>query len=404
VPALVAAGYEIWLDREDIPAAADWEARIAGGLGAAKAVICVLSREFVESEVCKQEVGRAAELQKLLIPVLRRDVDPDSVPVPLRSRNWVLLREEDPFDQQLARLLEAVADDLPWRDMHARIGVRAREWEASDDDKSYLLRGKDLDDAEMWLRDTTPHQAQPTALQTSYVVASRQATTRRRSITLSAVAVALLITAALAVAALISRGQAVERAHVAQSRELAAAAVSELDADPETSVLLARTAAAIEPTLQAEDALRLGLGASHSLTTLAVGSRAWAADATPDGALVLTAGADLHVQIWDWRARRRVATIQAPGKRAPTPSTQELPIVASFDATGRLVAVGSSDTGAVAVVEWKTTRVLFERDGYVNVSAVAFSPDRSSTVHGHTRPDFVADRLCLRASRGAEAD
>jgi hypothetical protein len=30
--------------------------------------------------------------------------------------------------------------------------------------------------------------------------------------------------------------------------------------------------------------------------------------------------------------------------------------------------------------------------------------DRSSTVHGHTRPDFVADRLCFRALWVAEDD
>jgi hypothetical protein len=59
VPALVAAGHKIWLDREDIPATADWEERIAGGLAAATAVICVLSPEFAESTVCKREVAHS---------------------------------------------------------------------------------------------------------------------------------------------------------------------------------------------------------------------------------------------------------------------------------------------------------------------------------------------------------
>ena len=219
VPALVNAGQDIWLDLDDIPAGTDWEARIADGLDAAKAVICVLSPDYAASAICEYEVTRASERQKLLIPVLRRDVAPTALPAPLRALNWVLLRDEDPFEPQIARLLEALADDLPWRDMHARLAVRAREWEASSDN-SYLLRGKDLDAAEEWLRDQERHQARPTGSQTSYIVASRQASTRRRSVTLGAVGVALLITAALAVVALISRGQAVHRA---QDRSVARA-------------------------------------------------------------------------------------------------------------------------------------------------------------------------------------
>ena len=136
------------------------------------------------------------------------------------------LRESDSYEVQIERLQDALTDDIGWRDMHARLTVRAREWQARSRDASYLLRGRDLADAEEWLRDDRHHRIGPTPLQTSYLVRSRQAATRRQRVLLGAVVVALGVTTLLAAAALVSRNQAVRRQHIADSRRLAAAARS----------------------------------------------------------------------------------------------------------------------------------------------------------------------------------
>ena len=85
VRSLIAAGRKIWIDVEDIPPATEWKKRIADGLDAAKAVVCVLSPDFARSPQCRHEVERAAEGHKLLVPVLFRAVEPDDLPEALDS-------------------------------------------------------------------------------------------------------------------------------------------------------------------------------------------------------------------------------------------------------------------------------------------------------------------------------
>jgi hypothetical protein len=66
---------------------------------------------------------------------------------------WIYLRDRDDFDSGLRRLVDALETDLDWRDQHTRLAARAQEWLDKDRNKSFLLRGTDLDDAETWLSD-----------------------------------------------------------------------------------------------------------------------------------------------------------------------------------------------------------------------------------------------------------
>jgi hypothetical protein len=127
---------------------------------------------------------------------LRRDVDPASVRVELTSLNWLFFRDGDDFDESFARLVDALETDLDWRDTHTRLLKRAREWDAGGRDKSFLLRGRDLDTAEAWLSVQAEHTESATPMQIEYIVASRQSSTRRQRITLGAVATALAVSSA----------------------------------------------------------------------------------------------------------------------------------------------------------------------------------------------------------------
>ena len=55
--------------------------------------------------------------------------------------------------------------------------MRAREWETRNKDKSYLLAGTDLEEAEQLLSDTRQREPAVTTLQVSYIAASRQRAT-----------------------------------------------------------------------------------------------------------------------------------------------------------------------------------------------------------------------------------
>src|SRR5271157_2537618 len=81
---LEVAGFEPYLDRHDIAAAEDWEARLGGLIQSADTVVFILSPAAVKSERCAWEAERAAELSKRLIPIEGKPVPEAEVPERLR--------------------------------------------------------------------------------------------------------------------------------------------------------------------------------------------------------------------------------------------------------------------------------------------------------------------------------
>ncbi len=218
------------------------------------------------------------------------------MPEAVRSHNRIPAegRFEDDFDRAFADLVKAIETDLPWVRAHTR-GIEATRWEEAGGEKSLLLRGSALQEAERWLGGQADTQPEPTALQTEFILASRQASTRRQRGALAAVGAPLLVTAALAVFALRQRSEAISQKRDATSREMAAAAVGNLKSDPELSLLLASEAGEESGTEQATDALRRSLDAAGWREVLR-GHRDSVISAafSPDGKKIVTAGLDLQ--------------------------------------------------------------------------------------------------------------
>jgi WD40 repeat protein len=292
--ALQAQGREVWADWEDIPAGARWEAEIASGIDAADAFVFVLSPDSVVSTECEKELRRASEHNKRLLPLLYKEVEPGEAPEVLRSLQWSDFRDDATFDSALEPLSQALDTDLDWLREHTRLLQRTLEWEGGGRDRSRLLRGRDLRDAEQWLtQQGLGGGRKPTALQTDYIFASRRGAVRRQRITIGAVLLALAVAVVLAVFALIQRSDAISGEKVARSRELAARSALQLQLDPAQSLLLAAQAAEVAPTAEATQALR------RSLSVPAVGvvlereaSPLEAVTFSPDGKLVVTAAQD----------------------------------------------------------------------------------------------------------------
>jgi hypothetical protein len=192
--ALKAQDRDMWVDWEDIPPTAEFPAEIQSGIESAEAFVFVISPDSVVSKWCRQELAHAVAHNKRLLPVLYRDVDDDeSVPEPIHSLNWIDFRKSDGFYSAFQSLIEALDTDLDWVRAHTRLLVRAIEWDDEERDASFVLRGRDLEEAEQWLARGVAKDPQPTTLQTQYIIASRQDATRRQRRTLVAAVLGLII-------------------------------------------------------------------------------------------------------------------------------------------------------------------------------------------------------------------
>ncbi|NJL44904.1 MAG: toll/interleukin-1 receptor domain-containing protein [Leptolyngbyaceae cyanobacterium SM2_3_12] len=194
--ALAASRYGTWVDWDDIPPTADWWKAIEAGIEAAHTCVFVISPDSVASSICRQEIDYAVKRHKRLIPIVRREgFDSQRLHPALSDLNWLFFRQSDDFNIALQKLVEAINTDLDYANTHARLLVRASEWEQKQRSASSLLRGRDLVEAEQWLRQAgLGLGTSPTPLHVDYIGQSRLGETRRQR-TLVGTLSALLVTA-----------------------------------------------------------------------------------------------------------------------------------------------------------------------------------------------------------------
>ena len=314
--ALVEHRQAVWIDIEDIRAgASDWRANVWRGIEGAKVMVFVLTPDSLASGVCGEELERAIELNKRIIPLLRRTVDDSVVPPALARPNWIPTRADDDFEQAIEALVAAIEIDEAWVEQHARFTHRTSEWLRHDRDASYLLRGSDLSAAERWLDDQGSHREPATGDQVAYITAGRRAAARRQRVLLSASGLALLITTTLAIVAFVLRDTAIDRERTARSQASAAEAIAALSRDPEESVRRALDAVTIRRDApEARFALRRAVARAGWTKLLRLPGRredddqAPLVDAefAPDGRLVATGADDGTAAVWNTRTGRAV--------------------------------------------------------------------------------------------------
>jgi WD40 repeat protein/DNA-binding SARP family transcriptional activator len=306
----------------------------------------------------------------------------------------------------------------------------AAEWRGSDGDPSFLLRGARLEQLESWAGitdlaigrseraylkasiDQRDHEREEEERRRERETRIERRSARRLRGLVAVFAAAALITGTLAVVATDQRGRAEREAGVATGRELAAAAVANLEGDPELSVLLAIEA--VEATRsadgtalrEAEEALHRAVVASRlDLEVPGVGGLlAWSrsgvfvtegrqgsglidirdsetgervlsfqghdgdvSDVTfsADGSRLASTGEDGKLKVWDTSTGRLVSSVSATGGASGP----------SFSADGLLVAAAWGEPADhVRVLDLSTDQVV----STVRVPAAidtALSPD-----------------------------
>ncbi len=173
------AGRDAWVDWSDIPPTTEFMREIIDGIAASDTFVSILSPDYAVSKVCGEEIDCACGFKKRLIPVLYRDVPANQVHPALASHNWISFRETEDFANALKVLLDSIDTDLALAEMHTRLLVRARDWEANGCRPSLVLSGKDLDDAEQWLLASAGKRPSPLPIHAQYIAASRKVARQR---------------------------------------------------------------------------------------------------------------------------------------------------------------------------------------------------------------------------------
>src|SRR5215468_9107654 len=122
VAGLEVAGFAPFLDRHDIAAGEDWEARLGGLIAESDTVVFVVSPEAVKSERCVWEVGRTLGLSERLLPVIYKTVLDADIPETLRRLQFVRFDTGAGLARPLRQLAHALRQDLDWIREHTRLG------------------------------------------------------------------------------------------------------------------------------------------------------------------------------------------------------------------------------------------------------------------------------------------
>ncbi len=309
--------------------------------------------------------------------------------------------------RQWAPLQKALESSRHSIQMRSEIERAARDWERSERDDSYLLRGARLLAAGSWLEDPASDvgPAERQFITTSQAFADRELRSAKRTAKrLRGLSLALggflLAAVLLAILAFTARHDADQAEATAQARQLASQAQAANDVGQAS--LFALEAHEASPNNEQARSAILQVGDSHQLgmpyATSAgqIDDVAW----SRDGRTFAAVGANGGVGVWDAPSRREIARIPAPNPLVALRLVHHLGIVGAtstavaFSPDGSMLAYAEnvnyynasgtlSDLATIhlwSVASHSALRVLTGHVGRIN--SLAFSPSGAQLASG----------------------
>jgi len=352
---------DFWIDWEGIPPTVDWWKEIEKGIEEADIFLFLISPDSANSKVCSQEISHAIKNAKRLIPIVVRDVDEAKRPSELSHLNFTFLRESDDFEINFQKMITAIRTDYDWVQTHRQLQVKALEWERSGFEKSFHLRGKELQDAEHQLAINTSKEPHPTDLQRRYVHESRQAADRQRGITTGVSLAGIIALALLAFYGFTQAALATANARKAEDNAATAQAASTLASSNEAKAKVNEAIAkANEQTSRAGELAAKSAAVREKIfpvsLLLAIESFKWKDTPQSRGALLDNAYANPQLFRYITWNEKTVTSV-------------------AFSPDGTMFASASED-GSIVVMNTSQLQQINQIDGHTDkVTEIAFSPD-----------------------------
>jgi hypothetical protein len=178
VEALQARGFELTIDRRDLPFGQKWQEELADFIRLSDTAIWLVSEASIRSEWVNWELDEVARRNKRLVPVMIGETPRDRLPRQLGEIH--ILPAEGLFDlmRDLAALLQVLETDRAWLKEASRLQDRATEWLAKGRPSALMLPRGALADAESW-KERRPAKAPAPAQEVlDLLLASRQSASR----------------------------------------------------------------------------------------------------------------------------------------------------------------------------------------------------------------------------------
>ncbi|AFY40594.1 TIR protein [[Leptolyngbya] sp. PCC 7376] len=169
-----------WFDQESIASGSDFQQEIFHGIESCDNFLFVISPNSVNSDYCGGEVEHAAKLNKRIVTVLHRSVNPASLHPELAKIQWIDFHNNDgDFYANFSELIRTLDTDREHVRNHTQWSQRALAWRQKDNE-DLLLRGSELAIAQNWLDKASRTKIIPltTALQREFIEASHALETR----------------------------------------------------------------------------------------------------------------------------------------------------------------------------------------------------------------------------------
>lgn len=162
-----------WTHDRDIQSGqTSWKA-IRDGIEKADNVLFFISEHAVRSPNCLRELEHAVKHQKRIIPLRIEAVPEENVPEQVRRLQYIDFTnnvEESDFYEDVDGILRQLDIDKDYHERHKMLLVQALKWERQDKNPSILLRGHNLQKAQVWLKTGIQRSThRPTALHQTFI-------------------------------------------------------------------------------------------------------------------------------------------------------------------------------------------------------------------------------------------